>query len=105
MEILLLHVTDCPNLAVARARVVEAAELAGVDVAVTERLVRDSSEAAALGFVGSPTILVDGADPFPGAEGSAPSLACRLYATGDGIQGAPSVDELVDVLSGRASVT
>ncbi len=104
MEITLLHVADCPNLTVARTRAVEAAKLAGVETVVIERLVHDSSEAAALGFIGSPTILVDGSDPFPTAD-STPSLACRLYATGDGIQGAPSVDDLVEVLSSRAAGT
>lgn len=28
----------------------------------------------------------------------APSLACRLYVTGEGAQGAPSVDDLAEVL-------
>ncbi len=56
----------------------------------TERLVTD---AAALDFAGSPTILVDGADFFSRPDLTS-SLTCRLYPTSDGLQGAPTVDEL-----------
>lgn len=46
-----------------------------------------------LGFSGSPTILVDGQDPF--ADQDAPiGLACRLYATEEGLQGAPTIAQL-----------
>jgi hypothetical protein len=43
---------------------------------------------------GSPTLLVDGVDPFAAAH-QAPSLSCRLYTdeTG-GICGAPSLAQL-----------
>lgn len=40
---------------------------------------------------GSPTLLVNGADPFA-AHGQAPSLSCRLYP--DGKDGVPSEDQL-----------
>lgn len=95
--ITVLHVADCPNLSVARDRVIEAAERAGVGVRVEERLVHGPSDAAELGFTGSPTILVDGVDPFADAD-LVPSLACRLYGTDEGVQGAPSVEALVRVL-------
>jgi hypothetical protein len=95
--ITLLHVADCPNLSLARDRVIEAAERAGLDVRVEERLVHGLSDAAELGFPGSPTILVDGVDPFADTD-LAPSMACRLYGTDEGVQGAPSVEALVRVL-------
>jgi hypothetical protein len=95
--ITLLHVADCPNLSLARDRVIEAAELAGLGVRVEERLVHGLSDAAELGFTGSPTILVDGVDPFADTD-LGPSMACRLYSTGEGVEGAPSVDALVRVL-------
>jgi len=97
MEIMLLYVADCPNLALARERVREAATKVGLVVRVEERLVSDSAEAAELGFTGSPTILIDGTDPFATVD-TKPSVACRLYATGEGVQGAPSVNDLVRVL-------
>jgi hypothetical protein len=96
--ITLLHVSDCPNLALARDRVIEAADRAGVGVRVEERLVGGLSDAAELGFTGSPTILVDGVDPFADTDPAVPSMACRLYRTDEGVQGAPGVDALVRVL-------
>jgi hypothetical protein len=55
-------------------------------------------EAKAIGFPGSPTILIDGRDPF-GGESAPVGFACRLYQTPTGLEGAPSVDELFAVLS------
>lgn len=97
MDIVLLHVSDCPNVGLARERVAEASKRAGVEVHVEEVLVADASEAEALGFSGSPTILLDGSDPF--ATGGGSSLACRLYRTADGVEGSPTVEALVAVLS------
>ena len=54
-------------------------------------------DAIALSFHGSPTILVDGSDPFP-ASGP-PGLACRIYDTPDGPAGTPSEDQLRAALS------
>ena len=57
----------------------------------------DQAEATGLGMAGSPTILVNGRDPF--AQGAEPSLSCRLYCGGDGPpDGAPSVEDLIKVL-------
>lgn len=98
MEITLLHVTDCPNVALARGRVSEAAAQVGLVVQVEERLVSGPAEAEELGFTGSPTILVDGSDPFASPD-STPSMACRLYRSDHGVQGAPSVDDLAEALS------
>lgn len=92
MEITVLYVADCPSLDLARKRVAEAVARVDATATVTERLVTD---AAALGFAGSPTILVDGADLFTRPDLTT-SLTCRLYPTPDGLQGAPTVDELVD---------
>ena len=97
MKITLLHVADCPNLDLARCRLAEAVARTGTAATVTERLVTAAAEAATLGFAGSPTILFDGDDPFAGPDVSL-SLACRLYPTRDGMQGAPTVDELVRAL-------
>lgn len=97
MEVSLLHVADCPNLTVARDRLTEAAEQVGGVVRFEEQMVRDDAEAAALGFTGSPTILIAGTDPFT-PDDTTPSLACRLYRTAAGLQGAPSVADLVTAL-------
>lgn len=97
MEVTLLHVAGCPNLTVARDRLTEAAELTGGVVRFEEQMVRDHAEAAVLGFTGSPTILIAGTDPFA-PDDTTPSVACRLYRTDAGLQGAPSVADVVTVL-------
>jgi hypothetical protein len=52
-----------------------------------------------IGFSGSPTVLVDGRDPF--AAGSARAgLTCRRYRTERGVEGAPSVAQLRAVIAG-----
>jgi hypothetical protein len=53
-------------------------------------------------MAGSPTILVEGRDLF-GADPLEPSISCRLYRSARGVEGAPTVDALVDALThGRA---
>ena len=92
----MLYTEGCPHVDLARERITHVLERLGLDVVPTERLVRSDAEAATTGFRGSPTILVDGTDPFP-AERTA-GLSCRLYPTNVGLQGAPTVEQLLGVL-------
>jgi hypothetical protein len=46
-----------------------------------------------VGFAGSPTILVNGRDPFPAAT-STRALSCRLYPTPDGPAGSPTIEQI-----------
>ena len=94
----LLYFPDCPNWRVADERVRLVADRHGVTVAY--RLVESAEEADSLGFRGSPTILIDGHDPF--ATGDEPfGLACRLFVTPDGPAGAPTVEQLERALGQR----
>jgi len=97
MDIEILHVAGCPNLALARARLAEALERSGATASVREIRVDTADEAARAGMAGSPTVLIDGRDPF--ATSGATSLSCRLYATPAGIDGAPTVGQFVAVIS------
>lgn len=97
MEITLLAVADCPHVGLARERIAVALGRIGRRVHTLERVIAGDDEATSLGFRGSPTILIDGTDPFP-SDGS-PGLACRLYPTEHGLQGAPTVDQLVEALT------
>lgn len=63
-------------------------------------LVRTEGEAASRAFGGSPTIIVDGEDLFPGTRTR--DLACRVYFTERGITGLPSVQQLEEALQQRA---
>jgi hypothetical protein len=96
VRIEILYVTGCPNLAVARARVEEALEDSGLSALVEEVEIVTQADAERFGMHGSPTILMDGHDPF--RLTGEPSLACRLYRTAGAVDGAPTVAELVEVL-------
>jgi hypothetical protein len=95
MRLTILHVPDCPNVATLQNRLAEVIARAGdFDVAVTRQLVDSEDAARELGMTGSPTVLVDGHDPFA-EPGHAASLSCRLYRDETGrTVGAPSVAQL-----------
>lgn len=94
----LLVVPDCPNERPAREALRAAATLGGVDVPpVTVTVIESAEQARDRGFIGSPTFLIDGKDPFPVPD--APTgMTCRLYATAKGLMGVPDVDALRDAL-------
>lgn len=99
----LLVVPDCPHQALAAGRLRQAlddAELGGVGF--TTRVVTSAAEAQRVEFTGSPTILVDGRDPFA-IPGAVPGLSCRLYPTAEGLAGAPDVDQLRAALQTAAA--
>jgi hypothetical protein len=76
----------------------EALETLGFPVEVEKVLVTTPEQAEHWSFRGSPSVLVDGEDPF--AQPGAPvGLSCRLYRTPEGVGGSPTVDQLVEVLS------
>lgn len=94
MRLEVLHVTDCPNLAPMLDRLAEATALP-----VATREVTTDVEAAELGMNGSPTLLVNGVDPFVSPD-QCGGVSCRLYRDGDGrIVPAPSVDQLRDAIA------
>ena len=91
MNVTLLYFEGCPNWTVADARLAALSD--EIELTVERRLVETPEEAEAAGFRGSPTILVEGRDPF--ATGDEPAgLACRIYQTPEGPQGAPTVEQL-----------
>ena len=98
MELTLLTIAACPHAAAFEKRL--AVALAGHRGAVLHRrVVASEREAAAAGMHGSPTLLVDGVDPFA-RPGAAASLSCRLYPGAAGeAGGVPSVAALRAALS------
>jgi hypothetical protein len=93
MELVVLTVADCPNATAFEERL--AAAVTGWPHAVVRRrVIASEQEAAEEGMHGSPTLLVDGADPFA-EPGQPTSLSCRLYRDASGRTGpVPSVKEL-----------
>lgn len=65
---------------------------------MTHLLVETPEEADRVGFLGSPSIRVDGVDVLaePGAR---VGLTCRRYRTPEGFAGAPTLEQLRAVLS------
>jgi hypothetical protein len=93
MRIEVVTVPECPNGPVVEQRL--AGALAGrPDVTVERRVAATAEQAERYGMHGSPTVLVDGRDPFA-APGADTSLSCRLYRDEQGrAQGAPSTGQL-----------
>jgi hypothetical protein len=107
MQVKILYFTGCPNLATIADRVrMVLAELGQADVSVQAEDVQQAS-ALSPAWAGSPTLLLDGRDPFAAADRPraatdgglnlvpSPSRdACRIYVTANGLGGAPSVEQL-----------
>lgn len=93
IDIELRYIDSCPNREVAEARLKEAIAAEGIEEAISYTLVSSIEDAQRMGFVGSPSILVNGVDPFA-PESAQPCFACRVFATEDGPQGSPTVSEI-----------
>ncbi|MFF3786844.1 organomercurial lyase [Streptomyces sp. NPDC001933] len=102
MRITVLTVPQCPNAPLAVERVTAALAGRAAEVELVE--VQDQGEAVTRGMNGSPTILLDGVDPFAPA-GAVPSMSCRLYRDADGtVAGAPGVTALREAFTGAGQV-
>ena len=98
MDIELLYVPNCPHRETARRHLDVALAEQGLAAVVREREVASPEDADRFGMHGSPTIRVDGRDPFADPD-ARPSLSCRLYGSEHGTSGAPTVAQLADVLA------
>ncbi len=91
----LLYFPECPHWRVADERLREVASRVGLTIEY--QLVTTSEEADRVSFRGSPTILIDGVDPF--AVGDEPiGLSCRIYRTPDGYAGSPTAAQIAAAL-------
>jgi|SRR5215203_141546 len=63
--------------------------------------VNTDEEARRLRFPGSPTIRIDGEDLFPVPDRTGYALGCRMYATTEGLKGAPTAAMLREALAER----
>lgn len=102
MRVMVLAVPGCPNATLLDERLAQVLD-GRRDVSVTHRVIEDEQEAAGQGMHGSPTILVDGTDPFA-EPGQSPTVSCRLYRDRGGrVDGAPSVSQLREVIGEPAA--
>jgi hypothetical protein len=90
MNVELVYFDGCPNWRTAGRRLRRLATELGFEL--QRRAVSDPEDAEIAGMHGSPTILVNGRDPFANAE--RPSMSCRVYHTPDGRAGSPTMAQL-----------
>lgn len=83
MNLEVLLIPDCPHAAGALARMREVVEALTPGSPIHKVQVDTQAAALDLGFTGSPTLRVEGRDVEPSDH--APTLACRLYANGEGM--------------------
>ena len=78
----------CPHSKLAERRVTVLTRLGRDEQTVTKVLIETPEGAVRLGFIGSPTVLVDGRNPFARGD-EQPASACRVFLTPNGPDGAP----------------
>jgi hypothetical protein len=98
VEVSLLYFDGCPNWREAEHRLISAMEKLGLPSRLTLVRVETAEDAERLAFRGSPTILMNGVDPF--ADPAAPiALACRVYRNAEGTDSAPTLPQLTEALA------
>ena len=100
MTIELLYFDGCPNHEAFMPQLRTLLDGAGVDEEVHLVRVESEDEAQAAGFLGSPSLRLDGRDVEPGAaERSDFGLKCRLYQTPVGLSGTPPQELVLAALA------
>lgn len=97
MDILLQYFDGCSNWTTTAGHLARLVD-EGLDATVIHDRIESEQDAVAKGFHGSPTILVDGNDPFAVDETPA-GLTCRIYQTASGPAGTPSLEQLRDAIA------
>jgi hypothetical protein len=93
MRVEVLYVAHCPHLDLMLERL---AQVTGLPVVT--RVIGSDEDAVRSGMAGSPTLLVDGVDPFE--TSGQPGLSCRLYRDQDGRTiPVPSVEQLREAIN------
>ena len=93
MEVVIQYVKGCPHFGETYQMVSDILESSETHGVLRTTLISSIPQAEELIFVGSPTLLIDGVDPF--ADKSSPvGLACRIYGSGAGRSGTPPRDQV-----------
>ena len=88
LEVTVLAVPDCPNEPVLRDRLAQVLP-DYPDATVTRKVIQDEAGAARHGMHGSPTLLVNGSDPFAARLARLPASPAACTAIRAGRPGAP----------------
>lgn len=100
MAVKVLHIHDCPSWQQALSNLEEALALLKIEDSVETLEITTREQALEEDFGGSPTITHEGRDIF-GHPDEVEDLACRIYATSEGLRGSPSTDMIVAALKDR----
>jgi hypothetical protein len=92
VKVEILYFDGCPTYQATHETLAEVLSEEGLEAEVELVAVNTDEEARRLRFPGSPTIRVDGRDPFPVPEKDDWRLGCRVYATPEGLRGTPTAD-------------
>jgi hypothetical protein len=96
VKVELLYFDGCPHWRTADDRLTGLQAELGFEL--TRTLVTTPEEASRLSFTGSPTIKVNGVDPFASRDAEI-GFACRMYATPAGPAGSPTADQMRGAIS------
>ncbi|MFC2064790.1 thioredoxin family protein [Chloroflexota bacterium] len=97
MKIDLLYFDDCPSWKIGLENLKAALSAEGLQADIQLIQVANNEDADRYKFLGSPSFLVNGVDPWS-EEREQYNLSCRVYPTPQGMRGAPSVDMLREKL-------
>ena len=95
MHVTLMYADGCPNWEITDQRL----RLLKYELRYTLEYAKVESpeQSQPVDFLGSPTVLVDGTDPFTNGDNPT-GPACRVYATPAGLQGSPTLEQLRAVM-------
>ncbi len=97
MHIDILYTPDCTGWQTADSLLRQALADLGIEADIDYWLIESDRQAVETGFIGSPTIRVEGNDLFP-VEGVPAGMKLRSYFTEEGMLDYPTYSMLVDAL-------
>ncbi len=97
MQITLQYFDGCPNWKETQAHLASL-KGEGFDLDVVYQLIETPEAVEAAGFRGSPTVVIDGIDPFSDADAPV-GLSCRVYRTETGYTGSPTLEQLREAVA------
>jgi glutaredoxin len=98
MVIRVMTFEGCPNCQAATNLVEEVVRELHLPADIEVIQVNSEDEARRTGFLGSPTIQVNGRDIEVSRRGDEGTLACRVYGKSNGITGVPPKNLVVDAI-------
>jgi hypothetical protein len=97
IDIEIQYFDGCPNWQAVDSMVRSILDESGTSAEVRLTRVGGDDEAERLSFRGSPTVLINGADPWV-SRGAPVGFSCRVYRTEEGLAGSPSASQLREAI-------